>query len=178
MKKFLIKLKRKLTGKKYPLDYLRACGATIGENCHIYAKSIDIPHCFLLTIGNNTTISSATILMHDGSTFKHLGYSRVGCVTIGDDTFIGADAIVLPGVKIGNKVIIGAGAVVTKDIPDGMIVAGNPARIIGKTQDYIDKNKKLMDEGLVWNTHYSKKTNEEKDEMRSVLKKHRIGLDP
>jgi len=49
---------------------------------------------------------------------------------IGEKCFIGANAIIMPGIKIGNNVIVGAGAVVTKSIPDGCIVAGNPAKIL------------------------------------------------
>ncbi len=53
-----------------------------------------------------------------------------GDIVIGNDVWIGYEAIILPGVKIGNGVIIGARSVVTKDIPDYTIVAGNPARPI------------------------------------------------
>ena len=49
---------------------------------------------------------------------------------IGERCFIGVNAIIMCGVKIGNEVIVGSGAVVTKDVPDNCIVAGNPARII------------------------------------------------
>lgn len=51
-------------------------------------------------------------------------------ITIGDDVWIGGGAIICPGVTIGNGVVIGAGAVVTKDIPDNVLVGGNPAKII------------------------------------------------
>jgi maltose O-acetyltransferase len=51
-------------------------------------------------------------------------------VTIGDDTWIGARVIILPGVNIGHGVIVGAGSVVTKDVPPYAICAGNPARVL------------------------------------------------
>ncbi len=53
-------------------------------------------------------------------------------ITIGDDVWIGGGAIICPGVTIGSRSVIGAGAVVTKDVPDDVIVAGNPAKIIRK----------------------------------------------
>lgn len=49
---------------------------------------------------------------------------------IGKRCFIGARAIIMPGVKIGDEVVVGSGAVVTKDVPSNCVVAGNPARII------------------------------------------------
>lgn len=51
-------------------------------------------------------------------------------VSIGDDVWIGGGAIILPGVTIGNNVVVGAGSVVARDIPDNVVVAGNPAKII------------------------------------------------
>ena len=55
-------------------------------------------------------------------------------VSIGDNVWIGGSVTILPGVHIGNNVTVGAGAVVTKDIPDGCIAAGNPARVIKTIQ--------------------------------------------
>ncbi len=66
----------------------------------------------------------AVILTHDY-------IRRLYCDThIGRRCFIGARSIILPGVRIGDGCIVGAGSVVTKDIPPGCVVAGNPARII------------------------------------------------
>lgn len=53
-------------------------------------------------------------------------------VRIEDGAWIGAGAIILPGVTIGIQSIVGAGSVVTRDVPDGCVVAGNPARVIKK----------------------------------------------
>ncbi len=51
-------------------------------------------------------------------------------VEIGSDVWVGGGAIICPGVKIGSKAVIGAGSVVTRDIPDGVLAAGNPCRVI------------------------------------------------
>ena len=55
-------------------------------------------------------------------------------ITIGDDCWLGAGVIVLPGVNIGNRCVIGAGSVVTHDIPDNSVAVGNPCRVIRKTK--------------------------------------------
>jgi maltose O-acetyltransferase len=55
-------------------------------------------------------------------------------VTIGNDCWIGGGSIILPGVTIGSGVTVGAGSVVTKNVPDNVLVAGNPAKIVRKLQ--------------------------------------------
>lgn len=68
-----------------------------------------------------------------------------GKITIGDNCFIGNRAIILYGVTIPDNTIVAAGSVVTKSILEsGCIVAGNPAQIIGKVEDFIAKNKDKM----------------------------------
>jgi putative colanic acid biosynthesis acetyltransferase WcaF len=54
----------------------------------------------------------------------------VGKITIGEDAFIGARAFVMPGVTVGARAIVGAGSVVTHDVPEDVIAAGNPCRVI------------------------------------------------
>ncbi len=176
IKRFFIKLKRKIRGGIYTQDELRAFGVKIGKNGDVLAK-IDVNHGYLVSIGDNPRISTCLILTHDGSTKMDLGYSRIGRVTIGDDVFIGANAIILPGVTIGNRVMIGAGAVVSKDIPDNSVVVGNPARVVSTTDAYLEKNRAMMKEVLIWDTHYTKKTPEEEAEILEALKTHRIGFD-
>ena len=56
-------------------------------------------------------------------------------VHIGNGVWIGSGSIILPGVTIGDNAVIGAGSVVTKDVPEGMIAVGNPARVIGSVKD-------------------------------------------
>lgn len=68
----------------------------------------------------------------DGFTERYIKYAPI---TVGDDTWIGANATLLPGVRIGRCCLIGAGAVVTKDVPDYAVAAGVPARVIGDVRD-------------------------------------------
>ena len=122
-----------LSGEKsceYINGYFRKCGAIVGKNCRIYSD-ITTSESYLIYIGNNVTISNdVQILTHDNSVIKVIPDCTdiFGMVRIGNNTFIGARALILPGVKIGDNCIVGAGSVVTKSVPNGSIVAGNPAR--------------------------------------------------
>ena len=56
-------------------------------------------------------------------------------VTIGSDVWVGGGAVICPGVTIGDRAVIGAGSVVTRDVPDGVVAAGNPARVLRAVDD-------------------------------------------
>ena len=106
---------------------------------------IDPSHCWLISIGSNVTLAPRVhILAHDASTKRVLGYTKIGLVSIGDDVFIGASSVVLPGVKIGNGAIIGAHSVVSRDIPEDCVAVGNPARPVGSTADFYTKQKDFL----------------------------------
>lgn len=132
-------------------------GLVVGKNfCRQEKTLIDQSHCWLITIGNNVTLAPRVhILAHDASTKHWLGYTKIGRVTIGDNVFIGAGSIVLPNVKIGNNCIIGAESIVTKDIPDGSLAAGNPAKVICTVDEYISKNRALMETAPVFDESYT-----------------------
>lgn len=88
-----------------------------------------------LTIGKGCNISSGVhILTHDTvrRCISEGKYDKIDRkpVTIGEHTFIGTNAVIVMGVSIGSHCVIGAGSVVTRDVPDGVTVVGNPARII------------------------------------------------
>ena len=141
----------------YPsLDTYINNGLKVGDNFSMQELcSLDYPHCYKITIGDNVTLAPRVhILAHDASTKMFIGYSKIGLVTIGNNVFIGAGAIILPNTSIGNNVIIGAGAVVTKSIPDNCVVAGNPAKIISKTSEYIEKHKQQLTERPVFGSEY------------------------
>ena len=148
---------------KNSVDTLRKNGVKIGENVQLLNAHIDWNHGFLITIGNNVTITNASILSHDGSTKGFIGYSKIGTVTIGDNVFIGYGSVVLPNTKIGNNVIIGAGSIVTKDIPDNSVVAGNPAKVIMILDEYLKKQKYNMEIKPIFHKAWEL-TNEEKRE--------------
>lgn len=85
-------------------------------------------------IGDNVIINTSASVDHDCRIGGHVhlspGVRLAGRVTIGELTHIGIGTVVLPNLTIGKHCIIGAGSVVREDVPDGMVVAGNPARII------------------------------------------------
>lgn len=164
--KLLEKVRRLISGNyEETVEDLRKRGVKIGENVQIYSASIDGGHGFLVEIGNNVTITNASILTHDASTKMFLGYSKVGKVKIGDNVFIGYGSIILPGVVIGNNVIVGAGAVVRNSIPDNSVAIGNPAQAVCSVSEYIEKNREKMKKVPVYETYWRNKTEEEKNQM-------------
>lgn len=64
---------------------------------------------------------------------------RKGPITIGDNVFIGSNSTILYDVKIGNNVIIGAGSLVNKNIPDNVVAAGIPCKVVGKFDEYKER---------------------------------------
>lgn len=101
-------------------------------------------------VGSNVGLSSCTILGHDASVRilnnrfdKKL--DSVGKVDIRDNSFVGHGAIVMPRVTIGPDSIVAAGAVVTKDVPPGVVVGGNPARVICTTEELLRRMEARSD---------------------------------
>lgn len=117
---------RNLLVQLYPLLLRRVWGMDIGEDCVISLKAgLDFTNPHGLHIGDGTYLAfDSVIFTHDMSRALHAD-TYVGC-----NCFIGARAVIMPGVKVGDRCIVGAAAVVTKDVPCGSIVAGNPAKII------------------------------------------------
>ena len=96
-------------------------------------------------IAPNVSIYTAGHPIHPDS--RNSGYEYGISITIGDNVWIGGNVCIMPGVTIGNNVVIGAGSVVTKDIPDNVIAAGNPCKIIRviteEDRDFYYRNRKF-----------------------------------
>lgn len=117
-------------------------GGIVGEDVDFYDLKID--NNALFNIGNHVTLTNCRLLTHDACLTKTTGCVRLAPITIGDNVFVGADAIILPNTKIGNNVVVGAGAVVAHDIPDNSVVVGNPCRIVCTYDEFVAKEKKRL----------------------------------
>lgn len=161
-----------LRGQKSTEELVRQ-GMRVGRNFYRgYNVSLD-DLCWLIDIGDNVTLAAGVcILCHDAGTKRFLGYSRVGRVSIGDNVFIGAGSVVLPGVSIGSNVIIGAGSTVTRDIPGGAVAMGCPARVCGTLEDYLQKQRRRMERSGCYGAEYTLRggvTPARKQELRDAL---------
>lgn len=102
---------------------------------------------YLIQLDDYVRLSvNVLFVTHDGGTWafrdieKYKDVIKFGRIHIGERTFVGANSIIMPGVTIGKRCVIGAGSVVTKDVPDGMVACGTPARIVMTTEEYAEKS--------------------------------------
>ena len=132
---FFVKKKK----KKY-LQGLIDSGMQVGNNVGINQGCfLDPSHCFLISIGDDTTLApNVRLIAHDASMKRETNYTRIGRIKIGCNCFIGDSTIVLPGVSIGDNTIIGAGSVVTKNISANCVAVGNPCKKIMSTRVLCD----------------------------------------
>lgn len=146
---------------EYTTEKLIKMGMKVGKNFgRLNGVILDPSHCWLIEIGDNVTLAPRVhILCHDASTKQALNYTKIGRVNIGNNVFIGADSVVLPGVTIGDNVIIGANSTVTHDIPSGSVVAGSPAIFLCSTEDYLEKERIRMAESPVYGEDYTLRDN-------------------
>lgn len=156
MRKILKELVYRLRGE-YTTEKLVSMGMVVGKNFkRLNGVILDSSHCWLIEIGDDVTMAPRVhILCHDASTKTFLNYTKIGRVSIGNRVFIGAASIVLPGVTIGNDVVIGAGSVVTHDVPDGVVVVGNPARVVCSLEQYLRKERARMEGSPCYGEEYT-----------------------
>ena len=159
---------------EYTTEKLIFMGMKVGKNFkRLHGVILDPAHCWLIEIGDNVTMAPRVhVLCHDASTKQFLGYTKIGRVTVGDNVFIGAESVILPGVRIGNNVIIGANSTVTHSIPDGMVAVGSPARVLCTTKEYLAKEKMRMETAPCYGEEYTLRQNvtmEKRMEQKEAL---------
>lgn len=104
-------------------DFYRNRGTKIGDKVRLLGR-IDGVNPHLVSIGDYTVVGANSALL------AHCPIRGALPCRIGRFVYISFGAIILPGVTVGDHCLIGAGAVVTKDVPEGSVVAGNPARVL------------------------------------------------
>jgi len=148
---------KKLTSEEY-VSNLRARGIQVGEDVHFYdpeTNVVDSSYPWMIRIGDHVNITRGVIILaHDysWSVLKRYNvgvdegriFGSSGKVHIGNNVFIGMDAVILMNVTIGNDVIIGANSVVTGDCESGWVYAGVPARKIMPLADYYSKREQAQ----------------------------------
>lgn len=116
---------------------------SVGENFYTN-HNVTILDGAKVTFGDNVFIAPDCVFSTAGHSIdteqRNLGLEIALPITVGDNVWIGTNVSVLPGVTIGSNVVIGAGSVVNRNIPDGVIAAGNPCRVIRKITEE-DKKK-------------------------------------
>ena len=153
--------------------YMREVFAACGENCYIelpfhanwgghhvhfgsgiYVNSnatfVDDGHIYVgdkVMFGPNVTIATANHPIDAELRGRGLQYNKD--VYIGENAWIGACVVIVPGVRIGKNTVIGAGSVVTKDIPDNVVAVGNPCRVLREVSEH-DREFFYKDERIDW----------------------------
>jgi acetyltransferase-like isoleucine patch superfamily enzyme len=131
---------------------LRAIGVQIGAGCRIYSTEFSTEP-YLVRLGDGVCIAGGVkFLTHNGA--ARLLRSRrpmiqsFGRIVVGDNSFIGENAILSPGTTIGRDCVIGAGAVVHGTIPDNSLVIGNPGQVVGRASTFLlrlERGKHTLD---------------------------------
>lgn len=121
-------------------------GLVLGREVRIMSVPRFGTEPYLISIGNHVTLApEVAFITHDGATwvFRHrpeyYGLQSFGRIDIEDNCFIGARAVLLPGIRIGPNAVVAAGAVVTRSVPPDTVVAGVPARPICSTAEYVER---------------------------------------
>ena len=135
--------------KKFsPIKYARHIGVNVGDNCRLLNIQYSTEP-YLLKIGNHVSATNVRFETHDGGVWcfrkENPEIDIIKPISIGNNVYLGYEAVVLPGVTIGNNVIIGARAMVTKDIPSNSVAVGIHARVIKTLEEYKEKTFKEAD---------------------------------
>lgn len=140
---FLFRLFRK---KRSSVEKLAGkAGVVFGENNSFASCFWSQAEPYLIKIGSDCQITDGVkIFTHGGSKVARTEFPRFDCfgkVELGDNVYVGNDALIMPGVTIGSNVLVAAGSVVCNSVPSGVVIGGNPAKFICTVEEYIERNR-------------------------------------
>lgn len=138
-----------LRARLFPVAYARSIGVAMKGEVTIYGSSYHMfsSEPFLVTLHDNVFISvGAKFICHDGAVLPFRREEPMlditAPITVHENVFIGMGAVILKGVTIGRNSIVGAFAVVTRNVDEGVVVAGNPARVVCTTEAYLERARR------------------------------------
>ncbi len=128
-----------------PEQQARKLGVKIGKGCSIATREFG-SEPYLIEIGDYVQITNGVKFFNHGGgwVFRQEipGFDTFGKIVIGNNVYVGSNCLIMPGVTIGNNIIIAAGSVVTKSYEEnGVIIGGNPAKVIGNVRDLKERLK-------------------------------------
>lgn len=137
--------------RKNMIKYMRKIGVNFDETDIEVANNVEFDsEPYLIFLAKGVKLSSGVrFVTHDGGVhvlrkIKNKPYDKFGKISVGENTFIGNNAAIMPGVSIGKNVINGYGSIVTKNVPDNEVWAGIPERKIETIEEYFNKNESKL----------------------------------
>lgn len=151
IKRFLVRRWLKQNTNK-----LKRAGLKLHETARVFTSARNLgSEPYLVKVGAYSIVTAGVkFITHDGAIkvfnwrdeYKHLN-NKFGRIEIKEHCFIGMNSLIMPNVTIGPNSVVGAGAVVHRDVPPGVIVAGNPARVICKIDEYVKMTENQLISG-------------------------------
>lgn len=160
---------KSLLNKLFPYQMAVRNGMKVGKGVSLASKHSVIfgTEPYLIELGNYVRLSgNICFVTHDGGTWafryreEYKNVFKYGRIIVGDHSFIGYGSTILPGVTIGKNCVIGAGSVVTKNVPDGSVVCGVPARLVCTTEAYAKRCVDAMPKVIDLTNYYQNKKEE------------------
>lgn len=128
-----------------PEEWARYIGVNVGHD-NLLSKDAWSSEPYLITVGSHCQLTNCKFFTHGGGqAVRHLDptFDCFGKIKIGDYVYIGTDALVMPGVTLGDHTLVAAGSVVTKSYEQGgVVLAGIPAKVVSTIEEYYERNKK------------------------------------